>query len=1077
MSEVFKHEQDQGNLSTFFTEKTHNTSLEEALDSNSIAFEAYLGNLKSQINEIVDVGFINQHVGYLEKVIEIKGPQKTDKEWEKKGKKAIKLNVNKIIKLLNHRKMKLNEKTRETDKSVVSADTEAKVLPTKEEGEDVETGETTEEPEVEDEAEPAEEENYIHSFDGEDESAVDSEAVGEQVFNNFDEALKHAQKSKKGVVVEPSAEHPIEAIRDKVLAEKKAAEEKAEETVENKEEKTEQDEDTTDSQQKEVAEAVDKNEDNELVIKETKQEEKEKPVEKKEEEKQEEKPAEKKKENKTKEQEISIENLADIKTFITDAFPKMDKNFSIEKGKGILEKTINVFVHESHTAKAKGETAIQELLKTTDEFEGILLAVETSDIKETSKSNLAQDIIKELHKLKKALNEKLDELSPAKEETKKEKKVVVLNSIKGISLFVKKELSEISDIELTKKDKEISGAFTSEFEGLGEDDVPNALILKGETLKLKRALEAVAYDGEKGIFINKMKNVVNAFLEAIDRKTNTIAKESTTSEKKDTEPKATEPDPEPDPEPEKPDNSKKIEDMIDHGDIDSPTEIPATIKKDVKFNTWLETLFNRGYEGGAKTIEDWHTLYAEQKVKTDKIKEIFKDSEIEKGLFEGFETQKEKDSARKIYFEKMESEYVTDPATLEKIEFIIAKHEAIKIQTEKIKILEADKRKMEAAYNGKTILLSEEAVFKAHYGKNAEMKKLTDMEGFLSDMEHNYSHYYGSNINKNVEIELSEMFDLYRRSHTDPSEYKTEKMGKFKRFFSRAKHALSVGRYKEADYDDKKTFKDKIKALRSGGVLATETVHEDTAQDNMARLKGFTAMVRQGVEGGQTIQEALAEIGGNEPVAKELFLKVFPKYVSSIANNARMQSQAKNAETRREVFDSIDREIEKERDIMNQDRGDLVDRSVGEDSEREEFETLVKQELTAEKLQILAEKLGGKTLDAKTLESLSFTFAEINEDDADGLTYKNVALQLAQAEIKHIANAKDVNFAPQSMKKYNRIFENGSMPVKEKIEAVDALLNLCKTKVATLKKPGQTIERLELQKFIKYFENIKSSLR
>lgn len=661
--------------------------------------------------------------------------------------------------------------------------------------------------------------------------------------------------------------------------------------------------------------------------------------------------------------------------------------------------------------------------------------------------------------------------TPTKETT--ENQPGKIKSLGGINNFITKVLPTLSDDkhELDKKSKEITGVLQRQYELLDENDKEGLLKARATTNKMVIGLGEMSLTGEKDKFGDTLLEALAQFSLALDRKSK--------NEKPKTEEKADKENPTPAPAPEpQPEKNRSIDDIIDYGDENPPKEIPEAIKKDKGFNSWIERVFNRGYSESRKTPENWYTTYTEQKPKIAQIEAIYKDSKIGDKVFKNFATKSEKESAYRKKVETLEYLLLTDPKGEEKVEAIIASYENTKAQTEKIKSFEEQKKKLEAGYNSKQYKLPQELVLRAVHGEGYELKNLEDMEVFLVDMQKNYNHYKSALKGEDQDsVKLANMYGLYTKTSDEGRVEgirgtKSWFTGWIKRGFAKMRNAYTDP--STHDYDSKKEFKAKIQALRDAGIFTLHETNATQAQDNIFRLSAFTKHIKERVAAEKiSVEQVLSE--EEDMPEKALFTKVFPQYLKAVSENDRTQSSAKDAGVKETLFKSVNENIQDAKTEEEHMWNETMQKATGEDLERNEFEMMVKQELAGETMDSIVKTLKGKSLDIKTLAKLQEEFATINKDEADELTYRRVLLELNQAEVSFMAKTKEVSIAENSMKKYEAIFQDGELALEKKTEYADAILKLLKEKLE--KQKLNFSERLELKKFIRYFEIQKATFK
>ncbi|MES2985905.1 MAG: hypothetical protein V4686_02130 [Patescibacteria group bacterium] len=753
----------------------------------------------------------------------------------------------------------------------------------------------------------------------------------------------------------------------------------------------------------------------------------------------------------------TMKNFREMRIFFEAEFSSL--NIKTEDSEHILRDVTGILEEQFELVQKEGEQQLRDfgdaVLRLNDQLMH-LEKQETDHGKIGLIKNIYQKITLTLNRIDKELEAKTSKPAEALLPEKKEGVQSEITNIDNIARFVRKELNTLPEDQIKIKSQQITKTLVKEFEKLTIDSIPRIKILEGKTMEILRALE-----GSESKFAGEIADALQHFLSAILRKLPGAKQAEVVAPTVEATPivdKIETPTPIVAPVESR---KRSIESMIDSTDLDSLNSVPDSIKKDVEFNSWIERMADKEYEGSAKKLEAWYDIFTEQKVKIDTIKNILEDSSVSEKLFKNFSTKEDKEFAKKRQVEEFEFALLTDPEEERKIDEIIKTYTLTRGIKGQIGHLEASAKSLlnTAATSGKH---SAEVVFDIIHGPQAEVKKIDDLADFLTDMSLNYEHYSGSIKNDETRDGMSNMFALYNKTRKNPEDH----IGKLKprqKFWAKFRDFFAPKGI--ADYDDSMTFRGKILALRNAGLVETARVSKDTAADNMFRLKNFISNLQNEVRNGKKVQEAAAE--STDEKGKELFQKIYSQYIESVADNSRMQEKVKHSNIRNTTIGTMNEEATELKKVLEVNENELVGVIGGDDWA--EFEAMVNQEMAGGKLELLGQKLGQPNIDRKTLDSLTSEFEKVDRDHVDSLTYKKVALQLSQAEVRAVANTKDTAAISRSVQHYENIFSDNTVTNQEKIKYIDAALSLLKEK-----RVSQTrIEQLSTDRIITYFENKK----
>ncbi len=759
----------------------------------------------------------------------------------------------------------------------------------------------------------------------------------------------------------------------------------------------------------------------------------------------------------TKEETVTtMKNFREMRIFFEAEFSSL--NIKTEDSEHILRDVTGILEEQFELVQKEGEQQLRDfgdaVLRLNDQLMH-LEKQETDHGKIELIKSIYQKITLTLNRIDKEL--KIETNIPAEVPLPGKKEMVQseITNIDNIARFVRKELNTLPEDQIKIKSQEITQTLVKEFEKLTIDSIPRIKILEGKTMEILRALE-----GNESKFAGEIADALQHFFSAILRKLPGAKQAEVVAPTVEATPivdKIETPTPIVAPVESR---KRSIESMIDSTDLDSLNSVPDSIKKDVEFNSWIERMADKEYEGSAKKLEDWYDIFTEQKVKMDTIKNILEDSSVSEKLFKNFSTKEDKEFAKKRQIEEFEFALLTDPEEERKIDEIIKTYTLTRGIKGQIGHLEASAKSLlnTAATSGKH---SAEVVFDIIHGPQAEVKKIDDLANFLTDMSLNYKHYSGSIKNDETRDGMSNMFALYKKTRSNPEEH-VGQLKPIKKLWAKFRNMFDTS---IADHDDSMTFRGKILALRNAGLVETARVSKDAAADNMFRLKNFISNLQNEVRNGKKVQEAAAE--STDEKGKELFQKMYPQYIESVADNSRMQDQVKDSHIRNTTIGTMNEEAAELKKVLEVNENELVG-VIGGDNWAE-FEAMVNQEMAGGKLERLGQKLGQPNIDRKTLDSLTSEFEKVDRDHVDSLTYKKVALQLSQAEVRAVANTKDTAAISRSVQHYENIFSDNTVTNQEKIKYIDAALSLLKEK-----RVSQTrIEQLSTDRIITYFENKK----
>ncbi len=512
-----------------------------------------------------------------------------------------------------------------------------------------------------------------------------------------------------------------------------------------------------------------------------------------------------------------------------------------------------------------------------------------------------------------------------------------------------------------------------------------------------------------------------------------------------------------------------------------------TIKSDVGFSDWIERVAARneatqGQQYIARDLASWHTEYLKQKETIGTLETILKGTSIFDREFEKFTTPEEKKFAKEKLLKDLEWDMVVFPRETERaIQSILESKTKTEKQAEQIKQLEKQKNTIERALADTGMRIEGDVTFDIIHGENSEKKKVWALEDFLADMDNNYKYYHGPVDGTDSPRDIRRMFRLYTEAKRDKLDGGNKKIGLLARTFGKIKRYWKKD---IVDYGDSNAFEANIKLLQAEKLVPTETTSVEEANQNMMHMRHIIRTVQSSMNDAHqlSLDEALETIPGGEPM-KEKFRKILAFYIKNRGTHSSLQLQARKGTESTEHMANFDAKIRTEKSKLQQQEIDTASALIERYQNPLSFEMDVKNEFTLYRLQTLSNDLKKPIKDRDAAQSLNRISKDLESIVVDnGMSdeihslHKRVSLELAQAYVRIVAKRKEVTLAPETMRNYKLIFESSDedIPKVVKQQYATTIIKLLKD---SLKQKTKALEKLEISRFISYFENIEKTLK
>jgi hypothetical protein len=522
-----------------------------------------------------------------------------------------------------------------------------------------------------------------------------------------------------------------------------------------------------------------------------------------------------------------------------------------------------------------------------------------------------------------------------------------------------------------------------------------------------------------------------------------------------------------------------IEACLIHNESDP--SISPEIRDDAGFNSWIERIAKKNHEKNAGyiyTIETWFGEYKKQQEKIQVISDLLRAEAVSLSLFKDFKNPEQIILAKQKMLEKLEWDLIVNTQAAEKkISNILEVKQRVEQNEAHVAKLEKEKTEIVRSLQNKEVKISGELVFNILHGQNAELVKIHDFERFLIDMAQNYEFYHGPLKEKEDMGDMRRMFVLHdktRKGTYDGNHIK--KIGLWGRLTGKLARYRKTG---TENYDDLKAFETTIRALEAAEVIPTHTSNKDLAKHNMDNLILLVKKAEDAIANHIPLEDFLHSQGGTEK-DRESFLALYNTYIKNKGRNSSMQKLARESDQQGTVVSSINTHLEQAQQRNEELRQEAFETIRGDAGEFDEFAEDVKNEFILDEMnsiiQTLRENKKGDNIEklnliAKKLESIQTT----GLSDDITLTHRRASLELSQAYIRIVSKKPEGVLAPNNMAYYKKIFESSEqeIPKAKKKEYVVAILQTLKD---VLPKKTKTLEKLEIERFIKHFEAIEKTL-
>lgn len=514
---------------------------------------------------------------------------------------------------------------------------------------------------------------------------------------------------------------------------------------------------------------------------------------------------------------------------------------------------------------------------------------------------------------------------------------------------------------------------------------------------------------------------------------------------------------------------------------DETVHIDTEIRDDNEFNIWIGKMAKNIHKKDfhhKETLEGWYTVYTEQKESIRRIKDLTKDKKVSDMFFAEFTTPELKAFAEKRMFDELEWDlFVNKKEVGDRIIKIEQIKKSCEQKVDQIKKLEEEKIAIENSLKNKDLRISGDLVFNILHGQGAEKEKVSDFVQFLEDMSNNYTYYLGSFKNINKPGTTREMFRLYeqtRKNTQNNNGHQSRKINFWNRLVGRARRWRDD---KYPNYEDMRAFEYTIEKMQDLGIVPTNEYQVEEIHNNMIKLEAFTKKAEEAItKPGVTLEDFL-QTQDDENESKKMFVAMFETYINNRGRHSSFQKQARESDKKDVAFTSINNRIDQAKtEIVHEDS------RLKTHIQDENFDSFVNETkedfLLSELNSAITELRGNKNMNIKTLDSIAKKLKETEEgvsSDEAILTQRRVSLELAQAYTRIVSNRKESVLAPKSMEYYRLILQSSEIeiPKTEKKKYIEEILKLLKEE---LPKKQKILEKLEIEKFIKYFEEAQKTL-